>query len=260
MSGEIFSFDEDKRQGVDTPCLCHGLDAEELRKKPRRVTWLPMTSQVSLEMLRPVLDLAIVRLLEKQGKVPAWTQRADVERMPLVRVDRWIEEVSASLREPALGLLALVNVQRGWGQVVELAAERAPTVKDALLVLARHIGLLNEAASFHLHVQGEKALLVMGSRLLMSHAMRDYLAGSFALSVARWLGSRSGLELWFAGPRPTYALSYRSALGEISVGFYAPCDALVLPAALLEQPLPLADAKLHDFLLRLAQRVASYAP
>jgi hypothetical protein len=41
------------------------------------------------------------------------------------------------------------------------------------------------------------------------------------------------------------------------VGFHAPCDAIVIPAARLREPMPFADPKLHDFLVRLAQRVAS---
>jgi hypothetical protein len=257
MAASVFSFDENSLQAIRTPCECHGQDYELTQRRVKRVAWLPMTCQVSFEALRPLLELAALRSTERQGKLPAWLQRGDLERMPLLRADRWIEEVSATLREPALGLLALAQVQRGLGQVVELAAECADTLHDALLVLARHSTVVNEAASFHLHHEGPHAVLVLGSKLLLSHALRDYLSGLIALTVARWLGSPAGIALWFAGPRPTYALSYRSALPDVSVGFHAPCDALVVPVASLNAPLPLRDPKLHDFLVRLARRLGA---
>jgi Arabinose-binding domain of AraC transcription regulator, N-term len=259
MAASSFGVDERSLRAISTPCECHGLEYAVTQRRTKRVTWLPMTSQVSYEALRPLLELAALRSSERQSKLPVWLQRSDLDRVPLLRADRWIEEVSATLREPALGLLALANVQRGLGQVVELAAECADTLHDALLVLARHIGVVNEAASFHLHREGSNAVLVLGSKLLLSHALRDYLSGSLALAVARWLGSPAGIALWFAGQRPTYALSYRSALPDISVGFHAPCDALVVPVASLDARLPLSDPKLHDFLVRLAQRMGAAA-
>lgn len=255
MAASIFIFDEHTLRRIDAPCACHGQGYDAAHRKAKRVAWLPMTAQVSSELLRPLLDLAAQRAEERGGKLPAWVSRTDIDRVPLLRADRWIEEVSATLREPALGLLALSDVQRGLGQLVELAAECADTVHDALLVLARHIAIINEAASFHLHIEGPNAVLVMGSKLLLSHALRDYLSGVVALFVARLIGTPASIELWFSGQRPTYALSYRSALRDMSVGFHAPCDALVIPAAFLSAPLPSADAKLHDFLQRLAQRV-----
>lgn len=255
MAASIFIFDENTLRRIDAPCECHGQGYDAAHRKAKRIAWLPMTAQVSTELLRPLLDLAARRAEERHGKLPAWISRTDIDRMPLLRADRWIEEVSATLREPALGLLALSEVERGLGQLVELAAECAPTVYDALMVLARHVSIINEAASFHLHMEGPNAVLVLGSKLLLSHTMRDYLSGLVALFVARLTGSATGIELWFSGQRPTYALSYRSALADMSVGFHAPCDALVIPAAYLRAPLPVADVKLHDFLLRLAQRL-----
>jgi Arabinose-binding domain of AraC transcription regulator, N-term len=259
MSGCIYGYHETRTWVFEGPCVCHGelFAATQNRRTERPPTWLPLTAHVCLDAIRPALDLAAVRLRRERRKVPNWTQRAELEHVPLSRADRWIEEASAILREPALGLLALAKLERGAGNVVEMAAECAETLRDALLVLTRHALLLNEAARFHLYLEGTRAILVMGSRVSLSHAMRDFLAGSMALSVARWLGSGQDIELWFAGTRPTYAPAYRSALRDISVGFYAPCDAIVVPIARLSAPLVRADRKRHDFMLRLASRMAS---
>jgi hypothetical protein len=257
MSGAIFSFDESSMPSVNAPCVCHDQSYDSMHRRPKRLAWLPMTARISIESIRPLVNLATLRSQEREGKVPMWSQRPEVDHVSLLRADRWIEEVSASVREPALGLLALADLQRGAGQVVELAAESSDTLGEALLVIAHNVAILNEAASYHLHIEGPAAVLVMESKLLLSHTMRDYLAGAMASLVARWLGSYAGIELWFAGPRPTYALAYRTALPDISFGFHAPCDALVIPAASLHRRLPLADPKLQDFLLRLAQRTVA---
>jgi hypothetical protein len=123
-------------------------------------------------------------------------------------------------------------------------------------LFAKQVTLINEAASFHLHVQGGEAILVMQYRFLLSRTLRDFFAGYMALTVARWLGAAADLKLWFYGPRPTHALTYRSALREVTIGFYTPCDALVLPFSLLRTPMRGADVRLHDFLSRLAERAS----
>lgn len=254
MSGSILRFDESQTFDIEAPCVCHGQPYASIHRKGKRATWLPAAAQVSADSIRPLLSLAVTRTLEGQGKLPPWSQGAGAERILLQRADRWIEEVSAMLREPALGLLALNDVERGAGSLVELAAECAPTLGDALLVFAKQVTLVNEAASFHLHVQGGEAILVMQYRFLLSRTLRDFFAGYMASTVARWLGSASELKLWFYGPRPTHALAYRSALRDVTVGFYTPCDALVLPFSLLRTPMPGADDRLHDFLSRLTER------
>ncbi len=211
---------------------------------------------VSAALIRPLLDLAVARMLEAQHSVPPWSQNAQLDYIPLARADRWVDEVCLTLRDPALGLSALAHVERGAADAVELAAERAGTLIDALLVMARFMTAVNEAAALHLHVHDDCAILVIGSEIHLSYALREYLVGVVALAVARWLGPGEAMELWFARPRPNHASAYRRAFGEIALTFHAPCDALVLPAASLWTEMPHADRKLHSFLVNAAQRLA----
>lgn len=233
-------------------CVCHG----ERRVWPVSPSIEAKSLVVSAALLRPLLDLAVARMLEAQHSVPSWSQSAELDYVPLARADRWIEEASLTLREPALGLLALARVERGAGDVVELAAENASTLMDALLVMTRFMTAVNEGASLHLHVEDSSAILVIGSEIHLTHALREYLLGVIALAVARWLGPGASMELWFARPRPSHASAYRRAFGEIALNFHAPCDALALPAASLWTEMPRADRRLHSLLVNAAQRMA----
>jgi hypothetical protein len=259
VAGAIVSFDASGTQSLDAPCVCHGQPYATIRRRGNGTGWLPATAQVSTDAIRPLLALVLSCASEEQEKLPSTLRQAVVaERILLQRADRWLEELSATLREPALGLVALAALERGTGGLAELAAESSNTLGQALLALTRHAALLNESASFHLHVQGAEAVLVMQYRVSLSRTLRDFFAGYVALSVARWLGSPTESTLWFYGPRPTHVLAYRRALPDVSVTFEAPCDAFVLPASALRTRLRSADPKLHAFLTRAADHVASF--
>ena len=233
-------------------CVCHG----ELSVWPVSPSAQAKSLVVSAALIRPLLDLAAARMLDAQHSVPAWSQSAQLDYVPLARADRWIEEACLTLRDPTLGLSALARVERGAADVVELAAERAATLMDALLVLTRFMTAVNEAAVLHLYVQDGSAILVIGSEIYLTHALREYLLGVVALTAARWLGPDAGLEVWFARPRPSHTSAYRHAFGESALAFHAACDALVLPAASLWVEMPNADRRLHTFLVNAAQRLA----
>lgn len=251
MEGSVFDFDARELAGTRA-CVCHGeCDESSVRQSAGLRSLL-----VSSALLRPLFELGAARMLDARREPPSLSQSADGRHLSLLLADRWVEEVVMRLREPALGLMALENVKRGGGSVVELAAERAPRLMDALLMLVRLSAAENEAASLHLHIHGGSAILSVGSLLKLSHSLRDFLVGSLSLSVSRWLPPGTRMDVWFAGPRPSYSPAYRHALGEVSVGFCAPYDALVLPTASLHHAMPLADPKLHDFLVRVARRIA----
>jgi hypothetical protein len=250
MAAAVFNFDATRAPAVAGACICHGeCEPWSVRQRGR-----PPTPLVSSAVIRPLLNLVVARMLDAQCAVPGWALRPHPRHLSLLRADRWIEDASVVLREPALGLMALAHVERGVGDVVEFAAERAPQVIDALLVMTRLMTTVNEAASVHLCIEGGSVVMAIGSHLNLSNALRDYFVGSLALAVSRWIGSEIEMEVWFTGARPSYSSAYRRALGEIAVGFGAPCDALVLPTSSLMAAMPLADRNLHNFLVGIAQR------
>ncbi len=251
MAGAGLDFDA-RALALMEACVCHG----EGEESPVRQSAGLRSLLVSTALLQPLFELAAARMLAARCSVPPWSQSPHRHHLPLLLADRWVERVSMLLREPALGLMALANVEKSAGNVVELAAERAPHLVDALLVMARLATTVNEGASIHLRIQRGFAILSIGSLLKLSRTLRDYLVGSLSLSVARWLAPGTRMEVWFAGPRPSYSPAYRRALGEVSVSFCAPYDALVLPASALQTAMPLADLKLHDFLVRATERLA----
>lgn len=263
MSGTVLRFDPRRPNRGHGQCLCHGESYWSSSRGRRRADWLNQTALLSAHTLACLLAAVRARALSEKAEVPGWISSAQAPGVSLERTERWLEAVGAKLREPALGLHGLARVERGTGGLAELAAECADTLGDALLAFVSHVRLISQAASFHLHRQDAEAILVMRYRVRHSRVLRDFLAGYLALTVARWLDGGENLQLWFAGDRPTHSLAYRRALGEIAVGFQAPCDALAFPAVLLHRPMPRADSKLHDFLITIARhsslRVPSFA-
>ena len=237
-------------------CQCHGRAGHA---SPEGSAIAPAASdpQLSMRTLRPIVQHVRMRAQGYSQRFDHWNNLHDDDRVPVEMADSWLGEASRWLRDPALGLHALTELKRGCGDVVELAAECAPTLGDALSTVIRYAHLLCEAADFHLHVAQDIAALELRYTVGLSHVMRDFVAGALVHALRSWLGGVSDFELWFAGTMPTRASVYEAALSPIHVHFGASSDCIVFPAALLNTPLQTADKALHGVLLRSAESLVS---
>lgn len=244
--------------GLEGACLCHGRAAVWRDTKDAREAVAGVAPRVALQPLSGFIRHVRAALpAGASAGLEPWKGMIDEARVPLAAVDAWLHEVGQRLATPALGLAALRHLARGDGDVVELGAECAATVGDALCFFARHASVLSDAASFHVHSNGRFAVLALLTNAPVGRALREYRAAALALGARHWSGLEVGWALWFSGPEPTYAAHYRSALPGIDVEFNAPFDALVLPAQRLEAPLPRSNPNLHAHLKRYAERLSA---
>jgi AraC-like DNA-binding protein len=242
-----------------TTCQCHAKGSAHGEEGGSFASVAPAASepQLSMRTLRPIIQHVRMRAQGYSQRFDHWNNLHDDDRVPVEMADAWLGEASRWLRDPALGLHALTELKRGCGDVVELAAECAPTLGDALNTVIRYAHLLCEAADFHLHIGQDVAALELRYTVTLSHVMRDFVAGAMVHALRSWLGGVSDFELWFAGSMPTRASVYEAALSPLRVHFGASSDAVVFPAALLNTPLQTADRALHAVLLRSAESLVS---
>lgn len=237
---------------VQGPCACHParstLDvacAEPLKRPGRQSPRMPAA------LVRPVLDHLLP--LAAHGREHAESVRVG-DHVDVLRLSNWLRDRGEQVGDPRLGLSALEQLSRGSGGPVELAAECAPDLRAALLLLIECGALVGEHLSFHLHVRGGVAALTMRSSLPLCQALRDYQLGLLAAACDSWAGVGNELELWFSRPAPSYAWEYKHRLKLLHVSFGASCEALVLPAARLALPLRRAEPTLHQLLARCARQ------
>lgn len=259
ISSPLLASTDDVTACLATACLCHGRPPSPPEDNAPRSSSSPLASHVSLRVLRPILRQALgsASMQNENESLAHWNALDEQTRVPLQDVNTWLEDVADWLRDPALGLHALLQLERGTGDVVELAAECAPTLGDALSFFAKHMCVLSDTAQFHLHTHGDVAVLSMRSGVPVCRVLRDYQAGSLVLAMQSWIGETQGLSVRFRGREPLHANTYKTLLPGVPVTFHASCDALVFPAALLQTPMPRHAPKLHSLLARYAERTAA---
>jgi AraC-like DNA-binding protein len=176
-------------------------------------------------------------------------------RVSLLLVDRWVDRASRQLRDPVLGLNALSELRRGGEDIVLLAAECAPTFRDALLTFIRYAQLLCEAADLHLHVHRGLASVSLRYALELSPVTRDFLIGALMRALQSSISGAPRLELWLSGVRPRRAPVYDAVFAPLRVEFGSTCDAIVFSDALLNAPCAKANTPVHRALLRAADQL-----
>lgn len=207
-----------------------------------------------MRVFRPIVRHVQERVGGEAHRFTQWNDLHDDDRISAEQADSWLIEASRELRDPVLGLNALTALRRGAGDVVELAAECAPTLRAALDTLIRFLPLVYEAASFHLHVKDEMAALSLRYAIPISHLTRDFVLGFLLHGVRSWLGGVAGIQLWLVDAAPRTAAVYEAAFTPLDVRFGANADAIAFPAALLDEPMRRADPVLYAVLSRFAER------
>jgi AraC-like DNA-binding protein len=242
---------------LELPCRCHGTRSALRPRAPARAGAVRLHDpQLPMRTFRPLLRHVRVRLPSHSDRLAQWDQLDDEDLVSAQAADAWLVEASRWLRDPLLGLNALTALMRGAGDVVELAAECAATLGEALSTLTRYAHLVYEAADFHLRSNARHTALELHYTVPVSHLTSDYVAGLLVHGLRQWLGSIAGVQLWFkdAGARRTAA--YEAAFAPVSAHFGTSVDALVFPSALLDTPLRGADPIRHRVLLRFAESLA----
>lgn len=218
----------------------------------------PRCSLTSVRTLRPLLDHvdahtpphAVLR-----SELPGLN---DDDSCDTSAASDWARDAAQLLGEPALGVRAARSAPRGWGDLLELTCECAPTLRAAILLLVRHASLAWEAADFHLHARDHVAVLRLGHSVGVSHVLRDFVLASLLHAFARWLGEGARVDAWLSHTPDRRGTNYSEAFRPFRVLLGTSCDALVFSAALLEAPPREADRVRHTVLMRHVERRSAH--
>lgn len=199
-----------------------------------------------------IVDAAAARgvaadgLMAAAGFDAAWLDDPDA-RMPLAVETRLWDEAVRRSGDAAFGLHAAAAIRPGMFQVLDYAVRTAPDLGTALQRLARYNRLLHDVATFDIQAQG--AVVRITHRLAAPNARPSRHAVEFTLASLVVVASQIGATpvraaaVEFAHEAVGGVEDYRAVFG-VTPRFGAPQSCLALDAAMLQRPVPAADAEL----------------
>jgi AraC-like DNA-binding protein len=184
-------------------------------------------------------------------------------RIPIATVHELLRGAIVITGDEDLGLKAAETIEVGDYGALEYAASTAQTVGEALALIGRYMHLINDALSFSIRVEGERAIISLDNAMVMPRAAEDFeVAAFFAAFEARARGSMpSPLEVSFSHAAPSATTAYTRVFSERAiVRFGQGSCGFAFPREALREPLPTADPKLNAVVRGLADRLLLELP
>jgi AraC-like DNA-binding protein len=159
-------------------------------------------------------------------------------------------------KDPDLGLRAARRHVIGEAGAFYYVVSSSPTVRDAVEQSARYIRLINDALDVSVHYENDLVFVRFENSVVLPRAAIDFQVGSFFNNhVKEWLGNRlADVTVYFAHQPPEKTTEYERTFAPASLRFSAPFAGFGFARALLELPLPTADANLHAVLVPVADQ------
>lgn len=196
-------------------------------------------------------------LMAEAGFVAGWLD--DVEAsMPLAVEERLWQRAAEHTSDPLFGLHAAQAIRPGAFDVLDYAVRTAPTLRAALLRLARYNRLVHDLATFELVDEGG-ALRVL-HRFAGEGVGPCRHAAEFTLASLMVVGAQIGGQaltaqaVAFAHEAQGDVQAFSDVFG-VEPLFGAPVSCLVLAAHRLDQPLPAADPALSRIVTAHAEQL-----
>lgn len=146
-----------------------------------------------------------------------------------------------------LGLKAGRLFDLADGGLLAYAASSANTLRDAIAVASRHMGLLSDVSRCRLEVEGARAYVHLDSTKLLPRAAVDFQASAIHTHHCRTHSiDLSDLEWSFRHERPAAMQEYERTFGSSRLRFAAPYFGVCFDARLLDIPLRTTDARQHE--------------
>ena len=197
------------------------------------------------------------RLLAQAGMAPAELAR---ERWPIDHITRLWRAAVHCTQDAGFGLKAGALVGPGSFNVVSYLLQSAPSLRAAIGVVQQYQRLISDGGRFQVIAGAQAGWVVyhprQGALAFSPHQIEAVLAAVVAFS--RWVTGQPvrPLQVQFSQPRVGPLAGYREAFG-CPVAFEQAFSGVLLDNALLDAPLPQADAQLarlhHQYA---AQRLA----
>ncbi len=204
------------------------------------------------------LLLPFAELLEGYDEIPEL-----LEQMLENAGDRVLVEVAHSAlemavdftRDPDLGLRAARRLVLGDVGAVDYVVRSAPTVREALEDAARYIRLINEVLEVRLEIDGSTAFVHLENSVVLPRAAADFEVGGFFCNhIAEWIsGAPSEATVWFTHRAPDDLTEYLRTFPSVTLRFSAPAFGFSFPRAVLDRPVPGADANLRAVIVPYAE-------
>lgn len=167
--------------------------------------------------------------------------------------------------DPAFALRAGGRVRRGDLGVYQLLTSSAPTLREALLLSQRYIGLTHDGSQVELVESGDRARFQhrLLPELTAPAAVNDYVMAAFLTASKDDIGlDVPPLEVWLMHDEPSdprHREAYAACFG-CTVRFSAERNAFVMPRAALDLPLRYADRAVLAVLTRYADELSKRLP
>lgn len=180
----------------------------------------------------------------------------DDVRVPVAVGQQFLRNAVELTGDENLGLRAARATRLGTFDVLEYVSASAPTWRAAIETGFRYVRVMNEAASFHIEVVGDKANIVLDSTVPLSRPGIDFQSAAYHLAASRWIDQLPPeLEAWFTYEAPKDTSEHRATFSGAKLRFSAPWNGFVCHASRLETKLASADPSLHRVLREHAERM-----
>jgi AraC-like DNA-binding protein len=212
---------------------------------------LTLQASVSMSWVNTVLaaaeraGVARERLLAQAGIPVAELAR---ERWPIDHITRLWRAAAHCTQDAGFGLKAGAQVGPGSFNVVSYLLQSAPSLRGAIALVQQYQRLISDGGRFQF-IAGEHASWVVyhprqGALAFSPHQIEAVLAAVVAFS--RWVTGRAlkPRQVQFSQARVGPLAGYREAFGCCAVEFEQAFSGVLLDNALLDAPLPQADAQL----------------
>jgi AraC-like DNA-binding protein len=160
-----------------------------------------------------------------------------------------------------LGLKAAREIVQGEYGAIEFMVNSAGNMRESIELLGRYLPLVNDALSFELRVEGERAIVQLDSSVVLPRAAADFQSAAFYVAtLQRGHAIDPDYEAWFKHPAPQDTSEYQRTFAPGKLRFGAPFNGFVFSESLLQQPTAAPDPKLHEVLRKYADVLISELP
>lgn len=209
------------------------------------------TPSISTCLLRPFYKLLSHYQLGDSGVVKEGRAHMPERRIPLEQAHALLQAAVQLTGDPDFGLKAGRLIDLADGGALAYATGTAPTVRQAIMVGARYIKLLNDAMDFRLVIAGARAFVHMDSSVPLPRASADFQASAMRVHHRRTHATEiPDIEWWFTHERPENTEEYQRTFGEASLRFSMPHFSYSFDARFLDVAQTTADARQHDALIK----------
>jgi len=215
----------------------------------------------SVRLVRPFLKVLPPSVVPPEVQAELEAMSLD-HRLPLAVLNQMLEVTVNRSGDPDIGLKAARETSPGDAGVLDYAIGSASTVKDAIDTAARYIRLVNDGLELGLEVVGTEAIVKLENRAELPRAALDFqAAGIFRAFAPVWAsGPRASLKVLFPQSQPANTKEYALTFGATPIEFGAQFCGYVFDAEWLTARLGSADARLHDVILKHAEKMLAELP